>query len=80
MVTQVSAERALLLYADAHRKLYKRLPRELRAIDHDWVIVNGARVQASELQYLTAHLLQAHNRHNVQKRSIVTRLIDWFKQ
>ena len=80
MVTQVSAERALLLYADAHKKFYKRLPRELRAIDHNWVIINGARVQASELQYLTAHLLQAYNRNHVQKRSIVSRLINWFKQ
>lgn len=80
MVTQVSAERALLLYADAYKKLYKRLPRELRAIDHNWIIVNGSRVEASELQHLTAHLLQAYNRHNVQKRSLVTRLINWFRQ
>ncbi len=80
MVTQVSAERAVLLYADAYKKFYKRLPRELRAIDHNWVIVNGARVQASELEYLTAHLLQAYNRNNVQKRSLVTRLIHWFRQ
>lgn len=80
MVTQVSAERALLHYADAYRKFYKRLPRELRAIDHNWVIVNGARVEASELEYLTEHLRQAYQRTTVQKRSLVTRLINWFKQ
>ena len=41
---QISAEQAMRRYASAYQKLYKRLPKDLRALDGNWVVVNGARI------------------------------------
>lgn len=77
---QISAEQAMRGYASAYQKLYKRLPKDLRALDGTWVVVNGARIQAAELQYLTARLEQEYDQVQEQKRSLVNRMIKWFKQ
>jgi hypothetical protein len=77
---QISAEQAMRSYASAYQKLYKRLPKDLRALDGNWVVVNGARIQTVELQYLTARLEQEYAQLQEQKRSLVNRMIKWFKQ
>ena len=77
---QITAEQAMHGYASAYQKLYKRLPRDLRALDGTWIVVNGARIQAAELQFLTVHLEQEYAQAQEQKRSLVNRMIRWFKQ
>jgi hypothetical protein len=76
----MSAERAIIHYAEAYQKLYKRMPKDLRALDSNWVIVNGARIQVGELEHLTARLLHEYNESIARKKSVVSRLISWFKQ
>jgi hypothetical protein len=77
---QTSAENAVLRYADAYQKLYKQMPNDLRALDHQWVIVDGARVHAAELESVTARLLEEHEQLLAQQRSAINRLILWCKQ
>jgi hypothetical protein len=76
----VSSEKAMILYAEAYQKLYKRMPKDLRALDNDWVVVNGARMQVSELEYLTKQLQQEYAQSLAERRSLVNRLLKWFKQ
>ena len=80
MLMEINAERALTGYAEAYRKLYNRQPRDLRAVDNDWVIVNGARMRVNELEYLTRQLQQEYSQGQEQKKSMVLRLLKWFKQ
>lgn len=77
---EINAERALTGYAEAYRKLYNRQPRDLRAVDNDWVIVNGARMRVNELEYLTRQLQQEYTQGLEKKKSMVLRLLNWFKQ
>ena len=51
---QMNSEQAMHGYASAYQKLYKRLPKDLRTLDSTWLVVNGARIQAAELQFMTA--------------------------
>jgi hypothetical protein len=73
------SEKAMVHYTDAYSKLYNRLPKDLRALDHEWVIVNGARMRVSELEYLTHQLQQEYKQGLTEKRSMVHRLLGWFK-
>lgn len=66
-------------YAEAYEKLYKRRPRDLRAVDGDWVIVNGARMRLGELEHLTKQLQLEYKQSLADKRNMVSRLIKWFK-
>jgi hypothetical protein len=75
-----TAEQAMILYSNAYMKLYNRRPKDLRALDNGWVIVNGARMRVTELDYLTTQLVREYNQGLEQKRSIVNRLLNWFKQ
>ncbi len=52
----------------------------LRAVDNDWVIVNGARMRVNELEYLTRQLQQEYTQGLEKKKSMVLRLLNWFKQ
>ncbi len=70
----------MMHYAEAYQKLYRRMPKDLRALDNNWVVVNGARMRVSELEYLTKQLQQEYNQSIAQQRSIVNRLLKWFKQ
>lgn len=70
---------AMHQYAEAYEKLYNRRPRDLRAVDENWVIVNGARMQVTELEILTEQLRIEHNQSLNNRRSLVGRLIKWFK-
>jgi len=66
-------------YTEAYQKLYQRTPRDLQILDHDWIIVNGARMRISELQYLTQQLQQEYKQGLEQRRGLVKRLVTWFK-
>lgn len=77
---QMTSEQALSFYANAYQKLYKRIPRELRAVDHEWVIVNGARMRVDELEYITQQLEVEYNQTMAQKKNLVKRLLNFFKQ
>lgn len=69
----------MLQYVEAYEKLYNRRPRDLRALDEDWVIVNGARMRLSELDHLTKQLQLEYKQTMSNKRNLVSRLIKWFK-
>lgn len=75
----LSPEYVMHSYAEAYEKLYKRRPRDLRAVDSNWVIVNGARMRINELEILTKQLQMEYKQSMVSKRSVVSRLIGWFK-
>jgi hypothetical protein len=74
-----SSEKAMLHYTEAYQQLYKRLPKDLRALDQEWVIVNGARMRVVELEYLTHQLQQEYKQGIIEKRGVVNRLMGWFK-
>jgi hypothetical protein len=76
----VNAEQAMYQYSEAYQRLYKRTPRDIRALDHEWVVVNGARMRAMELEYLTQQLEREYMQSVNQKRSLVNRLLNFFKQ
>lgn len=73
-------DRVIAQYAEAYQKLYNRLPRDIQNLDNGWVIVNGARMRVSELEYLTLQLQQEINQDLLKRRNVVTRLLKWFKQ
>ncbi len=68
------------MYAEAYQKLYRRMPKDLRALDNNWVVVNGARMRVSELEYLTKQLQQEYVQSLDERRGLVNRLLRWFKQ
>lgn len=76
----LSSEKALMRYSEAYQLLYNRKPRDLRTLENGWVIVNGARMRAAELDYLTVQLQNEYNKGLEQRRSVVHRLLKWFKQ
>lgn len=80
MSTDVQPQQIMSRYAEAYQQLYKRQPRELRLLENGWVSVNGARMRASELQFLTDQLQKEYQRDMVQRRNVVKRLLNWFKQ
>jgi hypothetical protein len=75
----MSPEHVMHSYAEAYEKLYNRRPRDLRAVDRNWVIVNGARMRISELEILTKQLQMEYSQSMASKRNLVSRLIGWFK-
>lgn len=75
-----SPDKVMSNYAQAYQKLYNRMPKDLRLLDQEWVIVNGARMRVTELEYLTRQILQEYNQTLGQKRTIVSRLIQWLKR
>jgi hypothetical protein len=72
----MQVEKVMRSYVHAYEKLYRRTPADLRAIDHEWVIVNGARMRLAELEFLTT---QQYEQAIGAKRSMIARLIGWFK-
>ncbi|MDX1993511.1 MAG: hypothetical protein SF029_14065 [bacterium] len=73
------SEKVMNHYQEAYRKLYNRIPKDLRVIDNDWVIVNGARMRVSELEYLTKQLQQEYSQGLATKRGVVMKLLNWLK-
>lgn len=76
---ELRSEKAMNHYVDAYQKLYNRVPKDLQALDNEWVVVNGARMRVSELENLTLQLQQEYFQGLEQRRSIVNRLLKWFK-
>ena len=67
-------------YKQAYQQLYKRTPSEIQILANDWLIVNGARMQANELQFLTIQLRREIDRESVaQRRQTIRKLLNWFK-
>ena len=75
----VNSENIMMSYSTAYLQLYNHLPKDLRAIDNDWVVVNGARMRVPELLFLTQQLQQEYRPSRNHQQSIVARLIQWFK-
>jgi hypothetical protein len=73
-------DQVLVHYAEAYIKLYNRRPKELRPLENGWVLVNGARMRLNELEYLTIQLQRELNQGIEQRRSVVNRLLSWFKK
>lgn len=78
----VHSQQIITHYAQAYQQLYKRSPKELRIMDNGWVNVNGAKMRVSELEYLTQQLQKEYYSMNttLERRSVVNRLLKWFKQ
>jgi hypothetical protein len=74
-----ASEQVMLNYAEAYQRLYNRIPSDLRAVDNEWVIVNGARMRTAELAYLTRQLQREYSQGLAQQKGVVNRLIKWFK-
>lgn len=66
-------------YTEAYRRLYKRSPSDIQTLDRDWIIVNGARMRISELEFLTHQLEKEYEQTIRAKKSVVSRLIKWFR-
>lgn len=73
-------EQVIAHYSDAYQKLYNRRPRDIQNLDNGWVIVNGARMRITELEYLTRQLQEEINQDLLKRRNVVTRLLKWLKQ
>lgn len=69
---------AVTQYAEAFQKLYRRQPRELRLVGDGWVLVNGAKMRVTDLEFLTAQLQREYQRTQTHRRGLVTRLIAWM--
>ena len=73
------AEQVIGQYKQAYQKLYNRTPQYLYVLDDEWVIVNGARMRATELQYVVQRLNEEYNQEHAKRRSVLNRLISWLK-
>ncbi len=81
--TQPSMEyvrRTLDAYAAAYQQLYRKHPRELRALENGWVCVNGAHMRPAELEFLTQQLQAEYQQQVPVRRSAVKRLIGWLSK
>ena len=76
----ISAETAIMRFTDAYTKLFKRTPQDLYALDNNSIVVNGARFQVIELEFLSAHMELQYKLVQEQKRGLIHRLIRWLKQ
>lgn len=65
-------------YSMVYNKLYQRPPREIRYLGEGWVLVNGARMTASELEQLTLQLRKEFDKAQASKRTVVQKLLKWF--
>ncbi len=77
---QISTDTAIMRFADAYQKLFKRMPQDLHALDGNWIVVNGARFQIVELEFLSAHMELQYRLVQEQKRGLINRLIRWLRQ
>jgi hypothetical protein len=77
--SSLAAEQAIIKYAEAHERLYRRPPRGVRVLNQEWVIVNGAQIRVSELQHLTRQLTLEFEQSMAQRKSIVLRLLRFFR-
>lgn len=76
---ELSAENVIIQYKQAYQRLYDRPPQYLYVLDSEWVIVNGARMRATELQFVVQRLNDEYNQQIKKRQSVVHRLISWLK-
>lgn len=67
-------------YQSVYLSLYQRRPRELRDLGNNWVLVNGARMSVEELENLANELQKEFQQVQINKRSVVKRLLNWFSK
>lgn len=67
-------------YYHLYKKLYDREPRGVRVIDSEFVIVNDTQIRISDLEMLTQQLEKEYQATRQQQRSVIKRLINWFRQ
>ncbi len=79
LIMQMTAEQALMCYADAYYRVNRYIPDDLCALDEDWGFVNGVRIHVSEVEWLTACLEQEFAMQQKQRGNIV-RMIQLFAQ
>lgn len=72
------SQQVLSHYANAYQQLYKKTPSDLRLIENNWVVVNGARMRLNELEYLALQLQKEHEQQGVQRRGVMHRVIGWL--
>ncbi len=73
------AEQVINQYKQAYQQLYNRTPQYLYVLDDEWVIVNGARMRATELQYVVQRLNEEYKQERAKQQSVIRRLISWLK-
>jgi hypothetical protein len=61
------AEQVIGQYKQAYQKLYDRTPQYLYVLDDNWVIVNGARMRATELQYVVQRLNEEYKQELMKR-------------
>lgn len=77
----MQSENILSHYTQAYQLLYKRTPKDIRILGNGWVSVNGAKMRLTEVEFLTTQLQLEYNQLVLaERRSIVKRLLNWFKQ
>jgi hypothetical protein len=76
-MNSAQSQQAMRHYVQAYQQLYRRSPKDLRLLSEDWVIVSGARMPLSELEFLTQQL-QLEHAQLTARRTVVHRLINWF--
>jgi hypothetical protein len=74
----MDTQQIINLYTQVYRQLYKKTPRDLSLLDNGRVIVNGAQMHISELEYLTRQLQLEYHQQTAARRNVVGRLIGWF--
>ena len=72
------SQQVLSHYASAYQQLYKKTPSDLRLIENNWVIVNGARMRLNELEYLTLQLQKENKQQTVQQHGVMQRIVGWL--
>ena len=73
-------EKTMSRYLEVYLALYQRAPKELRHLEDDWVLVNGARMRIDELEHLTEELTREYHQSMADKRSLVKKLLGWFSK
>jgi len=76
---RVDVDQVMNTYSEAYQNLYQRTPKTLQVLSDDWILVNDAKMRVSELEYLTTQLQLEYNQAKRNQRSIVRRLIAWFR-
>ena len=79
-VMDTSIAAVMKRYRQVYLKLYQREPRELRDLGTGWVLVNGARMQVSELVRLTDQMQNEYRQAMTQKRNVIMRLVMWLRE
>ena len=73
-------QQSLTHFQQAYQQLYKKSPRDLIMLENDWVLVNGARIHVTQLDYMTQQLQTEYRQQLLQRRSVVNKLIGWLNK